>query len=284
MERNICGNRIYNKFRELTLINRPALICFVAGGYPTIAHTEQIVSSLVKAGADMIEIGIPFSDPIADGPTIQEAYNIALKNGVTPQMCLRLCAKLRKKFPNLPLLIMTYSNIVFKAGLAKFIKSARLHGVDGFILPDMAVAESADYVKVTSDHGLATIFLASPNSSRRRIEQIMDVCSGFIYVISIFGITGTKLAYEKYTFQSIRKIKGITHGKIPIAVGFGISRPDQIISIVKSGADAVIVGSSLIDHIKVSANHNLKLNELRTYVRQLNDACSRVQISFRGNW
>jgi tryptophan synthase alpha chain len=283
MERNIYSNRIYNKFRELALRNRPALICFVAGGYPTIAHTEQIVSSLVKAGADMIEIGIPFSDPLADGPTIQKAYNIALKNGVTPQMCLRLCAKLRKKFPNLPLLIMTYSNIVFKAGLAKFIKSAKLHGVDGFILPDMAVVESADYVKVTSDHGLATIFLASPNTSRHRIEQIMDVCSGFIYVVSIFGITGTRLAYEKYTFQSIRKIKDITHGKIPIAVGFGISRPDQIISIVKSGADAVIVGSSLMDHIKVPASHNLKLNDLRTYVLQLKNACSRVQISFRGN-
>jgi tryptophan synthase alpha chain len=283
MERNIYSNRIYNKFRELALRNRPALICFVAGGYPTIAHTEQIVSSLVKAGADMIEIGIPFSDPLADGPTIQKAYNIALKNGVTPQMCLRLCAKLRKKFPNLPLLIMTYSNIVFKAGLAKFIKSAKLHGVDGFILPDMAVVESADYVKVTSDHGLATIFLASPNTSRHRIEQIMDVCSGFIYVVSIFGITGTRLAYEKYTFQSIRKIKDITHGKIPIAVGFGISRPDQIISIVKSGADAVIVGSSLMDHIKVSASHNLKLNDLRTYTMQLKNACSRVQISFNGN-
>jgi tryptophan synthase alpha chain len=283
MERNIYCNRIYNKFRELTLRNRPALICFVVGGYPTIAHTEQIVSSLVSAGADMVEIGIPFSDPIADGPTIQEAYNIALQNGVTPQMCLRLCAKLRKKFPNLPLLIMTYSNIVFKAGLPKFIKSAKLHGVDGFILPDMAVVESADYVKVMSHHGLATIFLASPNSSRHRIEQIMDVCSGFIYVVSIFGITGTRLAYEKYTFQSIRKIKDITHGKIPIAVGFGISSPDQIISIVKSGADAVIVGSSLLDHMKVSTNLNLKLNELRTYVRQLNDACSRVQLLYRGN-
>jgi tryptophan synthase alpha chain len=283
MESIIHSNRIYTKFRELKLRNRPALICFIVGGYPTIAHTELIVSSLVKAGADMIEIGIPFSDPIADGPTIQEAYNVALKNGVTPQMCLRLCAKLRKKFPNLPLLIMTYSNIVFKAGLAEFIKSARLHGVDGFILPDMAVVESADYVKVTSDHGLATIFLASPNSSKHRIKQIMDVCSGFIYVVSIFGITGTRLTYEKYTFQNIRKIKHITHGKIPIAVGFGISRPDQIVSIVKSGADAVIIGSSLIDHIKVSANHKLKLNELQTYVRQLKAACSRVQISFRGN-
>jgi tryptophan synthase alpha chain len=249
------------------------------GGYPTIAHSEQIVSSLVKAGADMIEIGIPFSDPIADGPTIQNAYNTALKNGVTPQKCLHMCANLRKKFPTLPLLIMTYSNIVYKAGLEKFIKLSRLHGVDGFILPDMAIMESDAYVKVASDHGLATIFLASPNSNKQRIEKIMNVCSGFIYVVSIFGITGTRLRYEKYTFHNIRKIKKITQGRIPIAVGFGISRPDQIVSIVESGADAVILGSSLIDRIKVAANHKLILNDLQTFVRQLRDVCSSVQIS-----
>jgi tryptophan synthase alpha chain len=279
LESNLHGNRIYNKFRELTSKNRPALICFIVGGYPTIAHSEQIVSSLVKAGADIIEIGIPFSDPIADGPTIQNAYNTALKNGVTPQKCLHMCANLRKKFPNLPLLIMTYSNIVYKAGLEKFIKLSRLHGVDGFILPDMAIMESDAYVKVASDHGLATIFLASPNSNKQRIEQIMNVCSGFIYVVSIFGITGTRLRYEKYTFHNIRKIKKITQGRIPIAVGFGISRPDQIVSIVESGADAVILGSSLIDRIKVAANHKIMLNDLQTFVRQLRDVCSSVQIS-----
>ena len=279
LDSNLHGNRIYNKFRELTSKNRPALICFIVGGYPTIAHSEQIVNSLVKAGADMIEIGIPFSDPIADGPTIQNAYNTALKNGVTPQKCLHMCANLRKKFPNLPLLIMTYSNIVYKAGLEKFIKLSRLHGVDGFILPDMAIMESDAYVKVASDHGLATIFLASPNSNKQRIEKIMNVCSGFIYVVSIFGITGTRLRYEKYTFHNIRKIKKITQGRIPIAVGFGISRPDQIVSIVESGADAVILGSSLIDRIKVAANHKLMLNDLQTFVRQLRDVCSSVQIS-----
>jgi tryptophan synthase alpha chain len=279
LESNLHGNRIYNKFRELTSKNRPALICFIVGGYPTIAHSEQIVSSLVKAGADMIEIGIPFSDPIADGPTIQKAYNTALKNGVTPQKCLHMCANLRKKFPNLPLLIMTYSNIVYKTGLEKFIKLSRLHGVDGLILPDMAIMESDAYVKVASDHGLATIFLASPNSNKQRIEQIMNVCSGFMYVVSIFGITGTRLRYEKYTFHNIRKIKKITQGRIPIAVGFGISRPDQIVSIVESGADAVILGSSLIDRIKVAANHKLMLNDLQTFVRQLRDVCSSVQIS-----
>jgi tryptophan synthase alpha chain len=276
-------NRIYRKFRELASKNQTGLICYIVGGYPTLAHTLQIVSSLVNAGADIIEIGIPFSDPIADGPTIQRASNIALRNGVTPQKCLQVCGTLRKKFPDLPLLIMTYSNIVFKAGLAEFMRISRLKGVDGLILPDMEIAESSTYVKVASDHNLATVFLASPNSDQARIKQIMKVCSGFLYVVSIYGITGSRLNYEEYTFKSIKKIRHITNGKIPIAVGFGISRPDQISSIVKSGADAVIVGSSLIDRIKVSANHKLLLNDLQTFVKQLRNVCSSVQTK-QGNY
>src|ERR671918_1179936 len=178
-------DRISKKFSDLRQRKEAALICYIVAGFPDLKTNASIIDTLVKAGADMIEIGIPFSDPIADGPTIQKAYNTALKNGVTPQKCLHLCANLRKKFPNLPLLIMTYSNIVYKAGLEKFIKLSRLHGVDGFILPDMAIMESDAYVKVASDHGLATIFLASPNSNKQRIEQIMNVCSGFIYVVSV---------------------------------------------------------------------------------------------------
>jgi tryptophan synthase alpha chain len=277
-------NRIYYKFRDLASKDQPALICYVVGGYPTLEHTEQIVSALVKAGADIIEIGIPFSDPIADGPTIQRASSVALKNGATPQKCLQACGNLRKKFPDLPLIIMTYSNIVFRAGLEKFMKASKLQGIDGLILPDMEITESYAYVKAASIHNLATVFLASPNSDTLRITQIMKVCSGFLYVVSVYGITGSRSDYANYTFQSIRKIKQITHGKLPIAVGFGISKADQITSLVKSGADAVIVGSSLIDRIKVSANNKLLLKDLLTLVKQLKDACLGVKISEQGDY
>ena len=278
------GNRIYNKFRELESRDQPALICYIVGGYPTLEHTEQIVSTLVKSGADIIEIGIPFSDPIADGPTIQRASSIALKNGATPQRCLQVCRNLRKKFPDLPLVIMTYSNIVFRVGLEKFMKVSKILGVDGFILPDMEIAESSAYVKAASVHNLATVFLASPNSDKLRIRQIMKVCSGFLYVVSVYGITGSRLDYEKYTFQSIRYIKQITGGKIPIAVGFGISKPYQVTSLVKCGADAVIVGSALIDRIKVSANNKLLLKDLRTLVKQLKDTCLSIRISKQSDY
>jgi tryptophan synthase alpha chain len=234
---------------------------------------------LVKAGADIVEIGIPFSDPIADGPTIQKASSAALKKGVTPKKCLQLCGALREKFPHLPLLIMTYSNIVFKAGLAEFMKISRLKGIDGFILPDMELAESHSYVRVASELNLATVFLASPNTDAHRIRQIMKVCSGFLYVVSVYGTTGSRLEYEDYTFQSIRRIKQVTQEKIPIAVGFGISSPDQITSVVRSGADAVIVGSAIIDRIKISAKHRLLLDDLRVFVEQLRDACMRTSTS-----
>ena len=276
---NLEGNRIYRKFKELASKNRPALICYIVGGYPTLTYTEEIVSSLVKAGADIVEIGIPFSDPIADGPTIQKASSAALKKGVTPKKCLQLCGALREKFPHLPLLIMTYSNIVFKAGLAEFMRISKLKGIDGFILPDMELAESHSYVRVASELNLATVFLASPNTDAHRIRQIMKVCSGFLYVVSVYGTTGSRLEYEDYTFQSIRRIKQVTQEKIPIAVGFGISSPDQITSVIRSGADAVIVGSAIIDRIKISAKHRLLLDDLRVFVEQLRNACMQTSTS-----
>lgn len=274
------NNRICCKFRQLVLENRPALICYVVAGYPTLKYTEEIVSTIVESGADIVEIGIPFSDPIADGPTIQQASTVALKNGTTPQKCLELVGAVREKFPRLPLLIMTYSNIVFRSGLEEFLRTSRLKGVDGFILPDLELTESYSYVNAASKLKMATVFLASPNTDASRLKKIMEVCSGFLYVVSVYGTTGSRAEYEDYTFQSIRRIKEITEGKIPIAVGFGINRPDQVISLVNSGADAVIIGSAIIDRIAARhPNDKHKLVNLRAFVEQLREACLQTPIT-----
>jgi tryptophan synthase alpha chain len=274
------NNRICCKFRQLVLENRPALICYVVAGYPTLKYTEEIVSTIVESGADIVEIGIPFSDPIADGPTIQQASTVALKNGTTPQKCLELVGAVREKFPRLPLLIMTYSNIVFRSGLEEFLRTSRLKGVDGFILPDLELTESYSYVNAASKLKMATVFLASPNTDASRLKKIMEVCSGFLYVVSVYGTTGSRAEYEDYTFQSIRRIKEITEGKIPIAVGFGISRPDQVTSLVNSGADAVIIGSAIIDRIAARhPNDKHKLVNLRAFVEQLREACLQTPIT-----
>lgn len=278
------NNRICCKFRQLVLENRPALICYVVAGYPTLKYTEEIVSTIVESGADIVEIGIPFSDPIADGPTIQQASTVALKNGTTPQKCLELVGAVREKFPRLPLLIMTYSNIVFRNGLEEFLRTSRLKGVDGFILPDLELTESYSYVNAASKLKMATVFLASPNTDASRLKKIMEVCSGFLYVVSVYGTTGSRAEYEDYTFQSIRRIKEITEGKIPIAVGFGISRPDQVTSLVNSGADAVIIGSAIIDRIAARhPNDKHKLVNLRAFVEQLREACLQTPITSKNH-
>jgi tryptophan synthase alpha chain len=273
------GNRLYCRFKELASENRPALICYIVAGYPTLGHTKEIVSSLVKAGVDIIEIGIPFTDPIADGPTIQRASNIALKNGATPQKCLDLCGAVRESFPDLPLVIMTYSNIVFRAGIEEFLRMSKSRGVDGLILPDLEIAESHHYVNTASKLNMATVFLASPNTNVCRIRQILTVCSGFLYVVSVYGTTGSRSKYEDYTFKSIRRIKEITGRRIPVAVGFGISRPNHVTSLISSGADAVIVGSAIIEKITVSAKNRLVLDDVRAFIGPLRAACTRATIT-----
>jgi len=202
MKRTSLGNnRLNRKFQELSEKNEAALICYVVAGYPNIPTTNEILSSIVKGGADVIEIGIPFSDPIADGPTIQEASYRALLAGVTPEKSLEISKNIRKKYPSLPVVILTYSNILQRAGFEYFMKKSKECGVDGFILPDMAIEESDKYVMEASQLDLATIFLASPNTTPGRLEAILARTSGFMYVVSVYGITGQGKSFEDYRFD-----------------------------------------------------------------------------------
>ncbi|MGH9996946.1 MAG: tryptophan synthase subunit alpha, partial [Nitrososphaeraceae archaeon] len=157
-------NRIDNKFNELKTKNEKALICYVVGGYPDIMTSEHIITSLINGGADIIEIGIPFSDPIADGSTIQYAIQNSLISGTTPDMCLELASRTRKTFPNIPLIIMTYSNILYRKGYIQFAQKAKESGIDGFIIPDIPIEESKEYLNTMQNMGMSTIFLVSPNT------------------------------------------------------------------------------------------------------------------------
>ncbi len=160
---------------------------------------------MIQAGADIIEIGIPFSDPIADGPIIQETSFISLTNGITPDKSLEIAKDIRKEFPKTPIVLMTYSNILIKAGLSKFIKNAKQCGVDGFILPDMSIEESDKYVKEASQLNLATIFLVSPNTNEERLRSIASKSSGFLYLISTYGTTGIRNSFESLLCRAILK-------------------------------------------------------------------------------
>ncbi|HEY5631345.1 MAG TPA: tryptophan synthase subunit alpha [Nitrososphaeraceae archaeon] len=267
------SNRLSRKFDELSKKNEHALICYVVAGYPDITTTEDIISSLVVSGADIIEIGIPFSDPIADGSVIQEASHQALLCGITPDKCLRISQNIRSKFPDLPILIMTYSNILLRAGFRNFMRRSKLSGVDGFILPDLAIEESCCYIEQAAKLGLATVFLVSPNTSENRLKAIVNKCSGFVYVVSVYGITGMRESFENYTIDVIKNIKQVAASKIPVAVGFGISNASHIRFMVDAGADAVIIGSAIVKKIKSNANKEKMLLELRSYILNLKNAC-----------
>lgn len=275
MTKNI-SNRIDKKFRDLKEKKDNALICYVVAGYPDIQTSENIIVALIEGGADMIEIGIPFSDPIADGNTIQEAIHQSLLSGITPEQCLELSQRIRNKFPDVPLIIMTYSNILFRIGYEEFLRRAKVKGIDGCILPDIPFEESEEYVTAARKTGIATIFLTAPNTEEKRLKDINEICSGFLYVVSVFGITGERKKFDRYTYDVIKKVKKITKNNIPIAAGFGISKPEHVRNMLQAGADAVIVGSAIIRKIKETENKKKLPSILRDFTIDMKNACREI--------
>ena len=267
------NNRIEKKFYQLKARKEKGLICYIMGGYPNPIACEKVISAIIEGGADIIEIGIPFSDPIADGPVIQEAAFKALKKGVTPQICLNLIKKTRKRYPELPIVIMTYSNILEKNGFRKFMEMAKKAGTDGFILPDMTIDESEKYLQYSKDLGLASIFLVAPNTSNLRIKNTLTVSTGFVYVVSVYGTTGMRNSFNKTTLTAIKNIKKLGSKK-NISVGFGISTPQHVKLMSNNGADAVIVGSAIVKMIDGNKGDSvIQLQDnLRNYVKSLKAA------------
>ena len=238
-------SRIENKFKDLRSKNQKALIAYVMAGFPSEKDTLSAVRGLVKGGADIIELGMPFSDPLADGPVIQNAGFQALQKGMNLEKFLGLVKKIRKE-TDIPLVLMTYTNILFRHGYAKFISIVKNAGIDGLILPDMSINESKDFLQAAKKNKMDTIFLISPNTSQDRIKKIAGSSSGFLYLVSVFGTTGGQQQFQNYTTDAIKNAKKTLGGKIPLGVGFGVSNPDQAKFIIKSGADAIIVGSAFL--------------------------------------
>lgn len=266
-------DRIGKKFSDLRERHQAALICYMVAGYPDLRMSESIIETLVKAGADMIEIGIPFSDPIADGPIIQEASHYALTHGIRPQQCIALAGATRKRFPDLPLIFMTYCNILYRTGFMDFMSKARDSGIDGFILPDMSVEESKEYIKISRELELASIFIVSPNTEDNRARRIMNASTGFLYAVSVYGVTGVRSTLYDRSIKRIVELRKNSNQFLPIAVGFGVQNPDHVSMMIAAGADAVIIGSALVNIIKTTENNSNMLNDLYDFVRRMKNAC-----------
>jgi tryptophan synthase alpha chain len=265
-------------FQKLKAQGDGALIGYVTSGDPKPELTPKIAEALIKGGVDILELGIPFSDPIADGPTIQAASVRALQSGTTPQMVLGIAGEIKKKH-NVPVVILTYFNPVFRMGLERFFRLAKSFGVDGVVVPDLSVEEAEAYREVAGRWGMDTIFLAAPSTSDERLRKIVSCTSGFLYVVSHFGVTGAREALEDSTVQLIRRFLPYTAGKIPMAVGFGISKVEHVKSIIEAGADGVIVGSAFVNIVSNNRDNVPKmLKEIEETARELKAAVKHRRV------
>ncbi len=265
-------NTIKAAFQKTKSLGNGALIGYITAGDPTPEATPKIAGALISGGVDILELGLPFSDPIADGPTIQAASIRALEAGTTPTKVLEIAKKIRKKH-DVPIVIMTYYNPIFRMGLDQFFTYARECLVDGVIVPDLPVEEADDYRKAASKVGIDTIFLAAPSTSTERLATIVDASSGFLYLVSHFGVTGAQSTIEDSTIELVKRILPLTSTRVPLAVGFGVSKPEHVARIIRAGADGVIVGSAFINIIqKHSSNMEKLLNELKTAAIRLKSA------------
>jgi len=259
-------SRIKEKFEELEKRNEKALISYIMLGFPNEKATMSTIRGLVKGGVDIIELGFPFSDPLADGPVIQNASTISLEKGTNISKIFNIVKKIRKE-TDIPLVLMTYTNILHHMGYQKFIKNAKKVGIDGFILPDMSIEESKDYLKAAKNNS-DTIFLISPNTSKTRIEKIAKASTGFLYLVAVFGTTGVKTSIKNYTLKAIKNVKKQTKSKIPIGIGFGVSTPEDVKKYIKAGADAVIVGSAYLKLIERTKQQNLE-SKITSFTKSL---------------
>jgi tryptophan synthase alpha chain len=271
-------SKITKTFIRLKKKDKKALIPYIMAGDPDIKTTEELILEIERSGGDIIELGVPFTDPLADGPVIQKAHYRALKNKVTLRNVLDLVKRIREKTA-IPIVLMTYYNPVFKYGDDTFVKDAVASGVDGVIIPDLPPDEAKDIIDISKREDLGTIFLLAPTSTPERIRIIAKASRGFIYYVSITGITGAKIEEMDSINKSIERIRENTDK--PIAVGFGISTPEEAKRIAE-WADGIIVGSAIVRIIEENIQNPSLVGKVGEFVKALSQGIKGVQSSELG--
>ncbi len=239
-------SRIETRFAALKAEGRAGLVAYLVAGDPDIATSTRLFEGVAAAGADLIEIGMPFSDPMADGPSIQAAGLRALNNGMTLRKTLTMVRHLRARDPDTPYVLMGYYNPIYRYGAEAFAKDAAAAGVDGLIIVDLPPEEDPELAEPARRAGLDLVRLATPTSDAARLPRIVDGASGFVYYVAIAGITGTRSAEAGAVREAVARIRKVT--SLPIAVGFGIKTPEQAAEVAKA-ADAAAVGTALVDRL-----------------------------------
>jgi tryptophan synthase alpha chain len=274
-------SRIEKRFARLKADKRAGLVAYVSAGDPNPGLGYEILKGLPKAGADLIELGMPFTDPMADGPSVQLAGQRALKAGITVDATFDMVRRFRKETgdDDTPILLMGYYNLVYQRGAEQFCKQAAEAGVDGFILVDLPPEEADELKPHAAAHGLDTVLLTAPTTDDKRLPAVLKYSSGFVYFVSVLGITGTKSATEDAVRTHVARIR--RHTALPIGVGFGIKTPEQAAAVARH-ADAAVVGSAIVDHVKAGLDADGKptaglARGVLSYVKTLADGVRSVR-------
>ncbi len=270
--------RIPSRFAELAKKGELGIIAYITAGDPSLESSEEIVVAAAEAGADVVELGVPFSDPVADGPVIQRASDRALRSGTTLAGVLGLVARLRQS-TQVPLVLFSYFNPILQMGLERFADAATGAGADGVLVTDLTPEEAVEYRSVLQAHNLDTIFLAAPTSTDARLTQISAATTGFLYLVSRTGVTGTRDALPTELPALVRRARKFTH--LPIAVGFGISLPTHV-TVLGGIADAAVVGSAVMAVVERASSADKGAAAVADLVRALKTA-ARAGVSHRSN-
>ena len=259
-------SRIGESMATLRAEGRLGLIAYLTVGYPDVESTLRLVPALAAGGADMVELGVPFSDPLADGATIQRASHHALGQGVTVAVCLDVVRRLRQEGLAIPLLLMGYYNPILAYGIEEFARDASDAGVDGLIVVDLPPEEALAVQTACAGRGLDLVYLLAPTSSDERITLVVAQASGFVYCVSLAGVTGARRDLSPRLAEFLARVR--RHTSLPLAVGFGISRAEHVQAVARLGADAAVIGSAIIDLIDRAAPGE-QAEEVREYIEAL---------------
>lgn len=260
----------------LTFYKKPALVAYVTCGDPDLTTTREIILAAIEAGADVIELGVPFSDPVADGPVIQRASERALKHGTCLAQVLTLASEIREQAQSTGLIVFSYLNPILRMGLEKFCKVARVAGIDGVLITDLPVEEADEYLRAMREHDLSPIFLAAPTSPDERLKRIAAASRGFVYAVSRTGVTGQRQQLAEDARKLVKRLRRVT--RLPIALGFGISTAEQLAE-VGEFADAVVIGSAIVETIE--RNQGREPAAVGEFVKQLLEGRSQTSAASR---
>ena len=267
------GDRIRDAFERCRAAGEAALVTYVMGGDPDLATSKATALACAEGGADLLEIGVPFSDPIADGPTIQHAAERALASGTTTADVLSVAAAVRAR-SSIPIALMGYLNPILAHGIDRFARDCERSGVDALIVPDLLPEEAGEIAPALAAHGVRTVFLLAPTSGPERIEAASRAASGFLYFVSVTGVTGARKAVPSEIRERVRAIR--ERSPVPVVIGFGVSTPGEARALGKL-ADGVVVGSAIVRRIAEPGNRTARAKRVRRFVRSLRRGLRRTR-------